>query len=304
MNLDLKQIRRKKYIHKNDAVKKRIQKMTRQELQDFIDKNNESTRLEYKLKPNFSNIKKVMEHISKRMEWMHFNILKTIYAFANTKGGDLYIGIGEYEYEDKDESKKKKKQTIVGVDAGDLSLIESVLNKKSPKITIIKKTIPLTEEKRDVIKITVKELERYDKPQLLDGVLYVRRDDESHPIQSFEDQLKIYKKEQFYLFLLKGLEANLHGIKDTSNNFMVKQFIDGLKHHIRQFANQNKITNPEIMNEAENLLNKIQKRIIKSKSLKTKSPIEAPDNVGQKKSIDESINDFMKTYKAIIKLGV
>ena len=64
--------------------------MTEKELLAFIENpnNKESNTLEYKLKPNFNEIEQSIKEIPKRM---HFNILKTIYAFANTIGGDLYI---------------------------------------------------------------------------------------------------------------------------------------------------------------------------------------------------------------------
>ena len=74
--------------------------MTREELQNFINDNDEHIELEYKLRLNFDDIKKAIDHITKRI---HFNILKAIYALANTKGGVLYIGIGE----PKDGDKKK-----------------------------------------------------------------------------------------------------------------------------------------------------------------------------------------------------
>jgi len=57
------------------------------ELHAFIEKYNESLTLEYKLRPNFHDIKESIEAIKKRM---HFKILRTIYAFANTEGGELY----------------------------------------------------------------------------------------------------------------------------------------------------------------------------------------------------------------------
>ena len=66
--------------------------MTEEGLKTFIEnsENKENQTLEYKLKPNFSEIKETFDHIKSRV---HFKILKTIYAFANTVGGELYRGI-------------------------------------------------------------------------------------------------------------------------------------------------------------------------------------------------------------------
>ena len=271
--------------------------MAEEKLQHFINENPESYKLEYKLKPNFSEIKEVMKHIDKRMEWMHFNILKTIYAFANTKGGDLYLGI--------DEDDKGEKRTVVGLADYDLKLIKNVIKKVTQTITKNMEIIPLKEEKRSVVKITVKELDSYDKPQILDGVLYVRRNDQNYPIQSFEKSLGMYKKEQFYLFLLKGIEKNIHDMVNTQDTFMIKQFFDGLKYHIKQFARGYQITDVQLIQKAEDILNEIQKAIEVSKSAKTKLLLDIPDISVQKKlNIDKSIDDFIKMYKIIVRMGV
>lgn len=91
--------------------------MKEDELHAFIknSRNRESDILEYKLKPNFSEIKKSIKEITKRM---HFNILKTIYAFANTEGGELYIGITDERH-------------IEGIDSCDKEIVERILKQAS-----------------------------------------------------------------------------------------------------------------------------------------------------------------------------
>ena len=58
---------------------------------------------------------KLARGITEIQDKMHFKILKTIYAFANTKGGDLYVGI------------ENKKQSIEGIDSCDKKIVERIL---------------------------------------------------------------------------------------------------------------------------------------------------------------------------------
>ena len=90
--------------------------MTEEKLKAFVEnpENKEGQTLEYKLKPNFCEIKETFDHIKDRV---HFKILKTIYAFANTKGGELYIGVGD-------------KKEIIGIDSFDKKIVEDTILKK------------------------------------------------------------------------------------------------------------------------------------------------------------------------------
>ena len=268
--------------------------MTKKELQSFIESNKERKDLEYKLKPNFNEIKNTIEHLTKRM---HFNILKTIYAFANTEGGTLFIGISE----DKEKSTKKWERTIVGVDNCDQELIKSLCKRISKKITIKKEEIiKLKEEKREVIKIVVNKLKMYDKPQLLDGILYFRDNDSTKSATEDDWRKILYIEEQFYLYYLEGVRDNLYKIRKDQDTFMAKQFITGLKQHIEKFANENQITDNDLIKKLKKLLNKIQSGITKATNLK--STIDAP--MEQHINIDKDIEDFVKTYKTIIEIGV
>ncbi len=105
--------------------------MTEIELRKFVNKNNEGQNLEYKLKSNFNEIKEMIEHIKERM---HFKILKTVYAFANTEGGTLYVGIEEKKIS-KSESENRREKVVVGIDEYDKKVVEAILNKVTPKIT-------------------------------------------------------------------------------------------------------------------------------------------------------------------------
>ena len=123
--------------------------MEEKELRDFIKNNEENITLEYKLKPNFNEIKEGIDAIKKRM---HFKILRTIYAFANTEGGDIYIGI------------KDKKRTIEGVDDCDIKLVEKQILSKMDRIIKIEKEHFKLKNNRVVIKIKVNKLNLWDKP--------------------------------------------------------------------------------------------------------------------------------------------
>ena len=268
--------------------------MTEEELQTFIQTNNtESQSLEYKIKPNFNDIQEAIKHITKRM---HFNILKTIYAFANTKGGDLYIGIRE--------NKKAKKMEAVGLNTEDVGLIKSIMGKVNPKV--VKKTefIELKTKDREVIKITVSELKLYDKPQLLDGILYYREGDQTKTLKNFENSPKIYQNQQFYLFLLEGIKNNFQEfqkklsseIKDDKS-FTHDQFIKGLKSHINKFAIDNNIKDHDKIKKAKNLLDNIQKAINSKQSISIDDILKKPPENTKK-----LINNFIEIYKSIIDL--
>ncbi len=265
--------------------------MTREELQNFINDNDEHIELEYKLKPNFDDIETAINHITKRI---YFKILKAIYALANTKGGVLYIGIGE--------DKKNRKRTIVGVDDCDQKQIDSIFKKIHPKITIKKEFIKLEPEKREVIKITVDKLKLYDKPQLLNGVLYIRKKinekDAETKTATTEEWIKIYFES--YPYWLDSVRDNIYKVKNEQDNFVVKQFITGLKGHIKRFANENDITDKEIIKNAEKILDNIQTGISEIKLLKATPEAKQEKPV----DIDKAIDDFIKTYKAIIDMGV
>ena len=271
--------------------------MTEAELQNFVDEHKEGTKVEYKLKPNFNDTRDIIEYVRKKR---HFNILKTIYAFANTDGGTLYIGVGEPQ----DDNMTRKKRVVVGVDDCDMKLIEGILTRVDKKITRNTEIVQL-ENKRKVMKIIVEKLKSYDKPLHLDGVFYFRKNDSTHVVKFFAEAVPMYKKDQFYLFLLKGVESNLCTIKEEEDNFMIKQFIDGLKNHIKLFANTHNITDKETINKAEQLLDEIQKEIKKTRQDRIKSLTDVPDiSTHREINIDELIDKFIQTYKIIIEMGV
>ena len=264
--------------------------MTEQELQNFIENNNECIDLEYKLKPNFNEIKKALTHLSKRM---HFNILKTIYAFANTEGGTLFIGIKE--------DNGTKKPIKVGVDNCDEKLIDSILKQVSKKINLKKKKpIKIKSQKRVVIKIVVYKLKLYDNPQLLDGILYLR-DDNSTKSATADDWRKICIEKQFYLYDLNIVRDNLHKIK-KQDSFIAGQFITGLIQHIKKFAKENKIPDDnETIKKSKELLNTIQKGITAREITNLK--FATGKLAGPEQDINKAIDDFIKTYEIIIKMG-
>ncbi len=134
----------------------------------------------------------------------------------------------------------------------------------------------------------------------MDGIAYYRDGDHTKAVQSFEDAPKIYQKELYYRFLLKGVERNLRKIKDERHNFVVDQFIAGLKNHIK---NDNEITNHSMVQKALQQLDQINKAIINciSQSSIDKQPI---SDANKPIDIDKLIDEFINTYKAIIKLGV
>ena len=272
--------------------------MTEIELQKFVSEHDEGLKLEYKLKPNFNEIKEMIGHLNERM---HFKILATIYAFANTGGGDLYVGIGEKNISE-NSSEYKKEKIVIGVDEYDEKIIKRILEKVTPKITKQYKIIQLKKEKRNVIKISVNELKLYEKPQLLDGILYYRKNCHTKTVKSFEDVSNIYKKEQFYRFLLNGIERNLKKIKEEVDQFVIDQFIEGLKTHISEFAKKNKIIDFETVKNAESKLKDIQEAIIEKKSQSGRLPGGISPNKIKLIDIDRHINDFIETYKTIISI--
>ena len=251
--------------------------MTEEELLSFVKKpnNKENLVLEYKLKPNFNEINKNIKEIQKRM---HFNILKTIYAFANTKGGELYIGIGD------------KKQTLEGVDECD----KEILNKIDTSIKKEKEIIKL-KNGRVVIKITVYPLKIYDKPLFVDGILYVREDDTTKAKKSFGDYLALYTDKQLYMCYVRGIKSNLKKLKEQKKQFELDQFIEGLKVHIKSMIEENKIKDEEVLKKAEDLLDNIRQKVIDSiKKPKEASLITSPLD------LDLLIDKFIKVYKKII----
>jgi len=175
---------------------------------------------------------------------MHFKIFKTIYAFANTKGGDLYVGI------------ENKKQNIEGTDNCDKKIVERILEQVHPIIKTEKEDIQL-KNGRVVIKIKVYPLKIYDKPLFVDGILYVRENDTTKTEKSFGNYLSLYKDKQLYMCYVIGIKNNLKKLAEQKN-FEVQQLIKELKIHIKSFIEKNQITGYErALNEAENLLDQI-----------------------------------------------
>ena len=275
--------------------------ITEEELRNLIKNNqNEDQTLEYKLKPNFNEIKEVTEHIKERM---HFKILTTIYAFANTEGGDLYVGIGEKNISESGKECKKEK-IVVGVDECDEKTIKRILEQVTPKITKEGEMIQLKEEKRHVIKISVDKLNLFEKPQLLDGIAYYRDGDQTKTVKSFEDAPKIYQKELYYGFLLKGAERNLKQIKDERNSSVVNSFIEGLKYHINEFVRKNKIADHELVSNAEKQLEFIKGELMKKNTQRSNLFKGVSSDEIQYTNINTHISDFINTYKQIIQSEV
>ena len=259
--------------------------MTETELLTFINNpnNKESETLEYKLKPNFNEIRKSIGEIQNRM---HFNILKTIYAFANTKGGELYIGIENNE------------QSIEGIDNCDKKIVEqTILQQVDPIIKKEKKNIQL-KNGRVVIKIQIYPLKIYDKPLFVDGILYVRENNTTKKAdKSFKNYPSFYEDKQLYMCYWGGIESNLKKLAEQ-NNFEVQQFIKGLKTHIKSFIEQNQITGYEnALSEAEDLLDKIERKIVDPKSQPTDTLPAISSDLGS------LIDQFIGIYKNIISKG-
>ena len=252
--------------------------MNENELKQFTERNKEETNsLEYKLRPNFSEIKETIDHIKERM---HYGFIETIYAFANTKGGDLYIGIDN-------------EGIIKGVDESDLQIIENEIKKINNKITLETKTIIL-QNGRKVKKITVDQLKSYEKPQLLNGVLYWRDKDNTKKVKSFSDVPSIYKKEQFYMYMTNGIRESLKEITQKNNYFDIEQFIKGLKTHMDK---KKSTFNQEDLKKGLDLLDKIQNKF-KPKSSVTESFEKT--NIDEFPTIDADIEEFIKIYRLIM----
>ncbi len=276
--------------------------MTEKELQDFIKDNpSESETLEYKLKPNFNEIKSTMEHLLKRM---HFKILQTIYAFANTNGGQLYIGIDD-------------KKEIIGLDKVDETMIlgpdkkafKGMISKINKAISFKPNEIPLEKKDRKVIIITVEPLKLYDKPQLLDGVFYFRKNDSTMTADKTDSWKRIYENHQLYFYALEAIKNNLNKIIDRKSDFkdtsVADHFIEGLKVYIDDFAKKYYITTEkEIINKSKSLLEKIQGLLHKkiNKSQPHENSIKSLSSSTEKEK--QLIDDFINTYKQIIELGV
>ena len=255
--------------------------MIEKNLLTFIENNQENLTLEYKLKPNFYDIKKCINAIKDRM---HFNILRTIYAFANTKGGELYIGVTD------------KEKTLEGIDASDRKIVEQQILKQVNEIIQKESEIIELKNGRVVMKIQVNELNIQDKPLFLDGILYVRKGNETQKVTSFQKHFSIYENKQLYMCFVKGIESNLKKLKNQSEEFDIHQFVEGLKFHIESFITKNKLKGYETeIKKAEDLLDKIRQQIIDSNSKsKTVSRITSFTD------LDSLIDEFIKVYKNII----
>ena len=177
--------------------------MTETELRTFINKNNpsnkESETLEYKLKPNFNEIENCIKEIKNRM---HFNILKTIYAFANTRGGELYIGVTDEKH-------------IEGIDKSDEKIVTEKIWKRVDQLIKKEKEIIKLKNGRIVIKIKIYPLKIYDKPLFVDGVLYARENNRTKKVSSFKNYLSLYEDRQLYMYYVRGIENSLKKLAET-----------------------------------------------------------------------------------------
>ena len=257
--------------------------MTKQELFAFVQNNEESDTLEYKLKPNFNGIKKNIDAIKDRM---HFNILKTIYGFANAEGGVLYVGIKDRGCDTKD-SENTIRRRIEGLDECDIRIVTKQIWKDiDPKIKKEKKFIEL-ENSRSVMKIIVAKLKPLDKPLFLDGILYIRSGTETKQAKSFKDCEQVYKDKQWYMCLTNGIKSNFKRLMKPEEDFASNQFIEGLKIHMRSIVEKNRMEGYKYLEEAEDLIDQIKEKITVSKN--TLQP-----------DLDKLIDDFIKNYKSIV----
>lgn len=259
----------------------------------FIEKNGqEHQTLEYKLRPNHFNID---GHIKK---YMHCNIKKIIYAFANTKGGVLYVGVC-----DKHEDFRTR---IIGIEKIDtnkiIDVIKGVVN--NTPIQVKGERILIEEKRNHVVKITVGKLEFFNKPQLLDGILYYRVGDSIRRVESFPKEIEFYHNYQIYLFLTKGIERNLQNLFSSQNLdiFKANQFLDGLKYHIEEFGIDNNVDDNK-MTKVISLLNQIKRSITKIADSKTEYRPTLQVNMESTNDIDKDINKFVNTYREIIGLS-
>ncbi len=267
--------------------------MNQKDLEEFIRKHQkESTILEYKVKLNCNTKKELIKFIKGTM---HSNILRTIYAFANTDGGTLFIGIDEH----KNSQNNSSKYEITGIDRIDEKIVNDTLKNMDSKIDTKTEYIELKEQKRKVLKVDVQPLRLGDKPQLLDGVLYFREYDQTKTVKSFGEASSIYAKTQFYFFLIKGLKENLHNSINNENTFTSIQFIDGLINHVNEFTKEHYI-NSEISKNAVKYLEDIKKVVQHDRGL-FKTPL-SPDFKLESK--DKLIDNFIGIYKSIIEAGV
>ena len=242
--------------------------MTEEELRAFVKNNKENRELEYKLKPNFNDIKESMKEISNKMQ---FNIKRTIYAFANTRGGTLYVGIED------------KSQTIKGLDDCDKETVYSIIRSVDEEIKLAVEEVRIDRIDRDVIIINVKRLSFNKKPRLLDGVLYVRENDKTRWIKKPNTLSLLYDENQLYVTLTTGIEKNLKNLIYKEDSFSLSQFSEGLKVHIRAFIEKNKITEyEESLSELEALLDQLTSR--KADRLK----------------LDPLADEIVRLYKTII----
>ena len=265
--------------------------MTEEELVTFIKNNKESLTFEYKLKPNFHDIKESIDAIKERM---HFKILRTIYAFANTEGGELYIGIKDKNSIVKSVGDTDRKR-IEGVDDCDIEIVErTILKQVNPIIKTEQETIQL-KNGRVVIKIKVYPLKIYDKPLFVDGILYVRENNTTKAEKNLGDYLSLYKDKQLYMCYEIGIKNNLKKLIKQRESFELNQFIEGLKVHIKSLIEKNQVTGyEEKLRETEKLLDQIKQKIIDSGDLLQGTlPASFSD-------LDSLVDKFTELYKAII----
>ena len=262
--------------------------MTEKELLAFIQSRNnrENETLEYKLKPNFNEIKKNIKEIQDRM---HFNILKTIYAFANTEGGDLYIGIREIK-------RDKLPFEPEGIDECDKKIVDQILEQVDKSIKINKDTIKLTNS-RTVVKIKVDRLKLHDKPLFLDGILYVRENDNTKKVNSFVKDFPLYKDKQLYMCFTEGIKSNLRQLKEQTECFELSQFIEGLKIHIKSLI-EKRAGYEEKLQKVERLLDQMKQKKDEMASPNLQAlPVQS---IRISPGFDSLVDKFIDLYKKII----
>ena len=255
-----------------------------EELSNFLEKEEtrEDEKLEFKESLNHIKKKDVKDFVDAYFE---VNFVKAIYAMANTKGGNVLIGISDGK-------------EIIGIRKGEVDFVEKTI-KTIQKIAGIETEIKKLEftKRRVVLNIIVKKGKPYQKVITKKGIIYYREGSSSQSVKSNKDLEKLYGNEQFYNFYSEGIRENLKSLKnDTKTDFDIDNYIIGLQKHIKEDKNREGffIFGKNIKKLLE-LSSEIKKELIIKKKT-TDIDQEEPE----KKNIDEHIKEFIEIYKESI----
>ena len=257
---------------------------TEEDLKVFL--NREDTKegdfLEFKLKPNYPKIKDIENSVKASFT---DNIKKTICALANGQGGCILIGVDN-------------EKNALGLDKTDISDVEErITSSRIARLVEDYLEIKLKNE-RNIIKILVKGRKPFAPVIFLNGVIYMRREDKSEPIQSQADLEKIYKRDQFYLFYIEGIKSTIEEFKNEETSLQdVEIFINGLKKHIeKKLTEYTSSDNIEKLSQtAENIKKYFQRKKTDPKNDPKK------ENVKPEPSLEKLVDEFCKLYENILK---